>query len=187
MPGILDLFRRHSAERVIEEKPEIPKEDLFKLLSIFYTFNHGDKACQPIEYEYFAGSKENGSFDFATLKRKFHEVGYFIDRVVCVSDEPHSPDFVPYIPNEKEYEKRRKNSDYLPIDISYLIVSNLSGTQYIIEESIDSLEFLARCGDERARKTYNEWIEYKDEIMSYYSRCPSRKDEDGKAKVKKRN
>ena len=187
MPGLFSIFKKQVPEREIEENHEMPKEDLFKLLSIFYTFNHGDKACQPIEYEYFLGSKENGGFDFATLKRKFHEVGYTIDRVVCVTDELDLPTFVAYVPNEKEFEKRRKNNDFIPTDISYLVVSNLSGSQFIIQETIGSIEFLARGGDVRAFNTYIAWKKYREEIASYYSRCPVRKkDEENKVKVKKR-
>ena len=186
MPGLFDLFKKHNHERV-REIPEIPKEDLFKLLSIFYTFNHGDRACQPIELEYNVANIDSGGFDFATLEKKFHEVGYYIDKVVCVTDEPSAQVFVPFVPNEKEYEKRRKNRDYLPIDISYLVVSNLSGAQYIIQETMDSIIFLARGGDERAIKTYNTWQNFKREINNYYSICPPRDDEEDRPKVKKRD
>ena len=186
MASIFDIFKKHELEREREQDP-IPQEDLFKLLSIYYTFNHGDRPCQPVEFQYHTWSKEIGGFDFATLTKKFQKVGYYIDRVVCVTDEPLSEEFVPFVPDEKEYEKRRKNNDYLPVDISYIIVSNLSGAQYIIEESIDSIEFLARGGDERAIKTINTWNKFKADIKAHYSFCPPQEEEKGKAKVKKRN
>ena len=182
MPGLFDLFKKREIESGPREQTPIPQEDLFKLLSIFYTFNHGDRACQPVELEYHTINKENQGFDFATLKKKFHDVGYYIDKVVCVTDEQIAPEYVAFVPDEKEYEKRRKNEDYLPIDISYLIVSNLSGSQYIIQESIESIAFLARGGDERAIKTYNAWVDFKKEVNNYYSFQPKIDEENSKKK-----
>ncbi len=194
MAGLFGLFKNNTEEerRVDDEMHEMPREDLFKLLSIFYTFNHGDRACHPIELEYYPITKKGG-FDFETLTKKFHEVGYSIDKVVCVTDEPLSPDYVAFVPNEKEYEKRRRNHEYLPYDISYLVVSNLSRMQFIIEESMESIKFLADGGDKRAIETYNKWLNYKDEINNHYSHCPTkeeleeREEEKEKTKVKKRN
>ena len=146
-------------KKLIEQKrlvELVPKEKLVKLLSALYTYNHGDKGCYPLEYvrkENFINGDSlleyGGAFE--KFQEELHSLGYFIMKVVFEDYSHKSKD------QQAEFRKRISYDLFMPKDVKKFIIMDEEYNIVSLFETPETLAFLAKNGDERAKKTFNRF------------------------------
>lgn len=127
-------------------------KDMIRLLSLLYTYNHGNKICQPLEYALKDGNKTNGGGDYLKLEKDIYDLGYKIVDIIF------TPNTYQIKGNQDAYEKRKQTKEILPSDIKQLIIGTKNGELFPLFETSESLELLALSGDDRAIGTYDNWL-----------------------------
>lgn len=131
----------------------VPKEKLVKMLSLLYTYNHGDKGCYPLEYVKKNSSVKGESLleyggAFEKFEEKLHDLGYFIIKVVF-EDYSHKSK-----KQEKEFRKRISYDLFMPKDVKKFIIMDSEFNVVSLFETPETLAFLAKNGDKRAKDTF---------------------------------
>lgn len=138
---------------------KIPYDDKVKLLSLLYKFNHGDKECSPFEYSCKLGMHSNGVDGYKDFKHGIELLGYKIDDVIVEDNfkaKMMTVDDAEII--KKDYEKRKSNNQLYPHEIKYFILKSPDDACFKFMETPDTLEFLAKAGNQYAVATYNNWV-----------------------------
>ena len=80
----------------------VPKEKLIEILSLLYTYNHGDKECYPFEYVRKEGNISNGGGDYKKFEKELENLGYIVMGVIFEDYGKKTK------PLQREFEQRRK-------------------------------------------------------------------------------
>ena len=167
--NIIEKFRNRKKDTVEENKKLIiSNDDKIKLLSALYTYNHGDKVCMPGEYSFTPETKENGCGDYKLLQQEIEQLGYKIKEVVFANTH------YKLAADAEAFEERKKTSQFFPRDVAHFVLSNKDEECFTLVETPETLDFLAKSGDERAIGTYNNWIS-KVKDLQYEYPAPSTK------------
>ena len=126
----------------------VNKENLVKILSVLYTYNHGDKVCHPYEYVRKEGNMSNGGGDYIKFENELDNLGYFIIGIVFEDYTKKRKQ------QQKEFEQRRKENNFIPKDIKKFILMDYEYNVVSLYETPATLAFLAKNGDERAKDTF---------------------------------
>ena len=136
----------------ITNKPKpliISDEDKFKLLSAFYTYNHGDKGCAPFEYACKAGCKENGGGDYLEFEKVVNSLGFKISNIVFIKET-----ISPKHPRPKtDFEELERTKTFKPEHVDHFVLETKDKDTFMLKENPDYIIFLAKNGDERAKET----------------------------------
>ena len=138
-------------KELIEQKRLIelvPKEKLVKMLSALYTYNHGNQGCYPHEYVRKDGNISNGGGDYSKFEKELDDIGYFVIKVVFEDYSNKSKQL------QKEFEQRRIGNYFIPRDVSKFILIDNEYNVIPLLETPQTLAFLAKNGDERAKDTF---------------------------------
>ena len=138
-------------EELIEQRrlvELVPKEKLVKLLSSLYIYNHGDKVCYPIEYVNKEGNISNGGGDYSRLEEELNKIGYLIMATIFEDYGKKSKQ------KQKEFEQRRLGNYFIPKDVKKFIIMDEECNVVSLFETPETLVFLAKNGDERAKETF---------------------------------
>lgn len=130
----------------------IPDDDKIKLLAALYTYNHGDKDCMPFEYSCKTGGKENGSGNYLLFEQEVQNLGYNVKEIVFI------PNSYMLLTDAEAFENRKKTKQFYPKEVKYFVIVDKEEKSFILRETSKNLEFLARSGDRKAIKTYNNWM-----------------------------
>ena len=126
----------------------VPKDKLVKILSALYTYNHGDKGCNPLEYVNMEGNISNGGGNYSKLEEELNHVGYFILKVVFEDYGKKSKQ------KQREFDQRKMRNYFIPKDVKKFILMDTEYNVISLFETPETLAFLAKNGDERAKDTF---------------------------------
>lgn len=134
----------------------VPKEKLIKMLSLLYTYNHGDKVCYPLEYVKKKGSVKGDSLleyggAYESFVEELNNLGYFMMKVVFEDYRNKSRK------EQKEFRKRVNMDLFMPKDVKKFIIMDNEYNVVSLFETPATLAFLAKNGDERAKETFNRF------------------------------
>lgn len=134
----------------MQEKISI--KDKIKLYSALYTYNHGNKSCTLLEYSLKIGDLSDKYGNYNEFRDKLKQIGYNVKDIVFIKNN------YKLLSDAEAFEERKKKETFVPSDVDYFIVGN-NKVNYILKESIESLELLANSNDNRAYITYHNCLE----------------------------
>lgn len=126
----------------------VPKEKLVKMLSLLYTYNHGDKGCYPLEYVNKEGNISNGGGDYSKFEEELNNIGYIVAATIFEEYGRRTKQ------QQKEFEQRRIENSFIPKDVKKFILMDEEFNVVSLFETPETLLFLAKNGDERAKDTF---------------------------------
>lgn len=129
----------------------IEKDNLIKILSAFYTYNHGDRACNPIEYVLKKGNEKEGWGNFKKLEQIINSCGYEVDEIKLENYKNKSKK------SQMQFESRISEFSFIPQDIKKIILIDSNNDRIVLRETPNTLYFLANNGDERAKETFKRF------------------------------